>query len=208
MAEVFECHDKSSFEIFAYSHGPEDRSELSVRLRRAFHEFVDLREMTDTEAAKRIKSDRIDILVELKGYTKGARTGIAAQRPAPLQVSFVGFPGTMGASFIDYVIADPFVLPMSQQPFYTENIVHLPALLPAKRQQEADFQHRADARRMWSSRSGIRILFIQQYLQDHAGVFWYLDAPLDRYPGKRAVALGDECSRQGQPPRRSSETGG
>ena len=126
MAEVFECHDKSSFEIFAYSHGPEDRSELSVRLRRAFHEFVDLREMTDTEAAKRIKSDRIDILVELKGYTKGARTGIAAQRPAPLQVSFVGFPGTMGASFIDYVIADPFVLPMSQQPFYTENIVHLP----------------------------------------------------------------------------------
>ncbi len=126
MAEFFECHDNSSFEIFAYSHGPEDHSELSVRLRRAFHEFVDLREMTDTEAAKRIKTDRIDILVELKGYTKGARTGIAAQRPAPLQVSFVGFPGTMGASFIDYVIADPFVLPMSQQPFYTENIVHLP----------------------------------------------------------------------------------
>ena len=113
MAEFFECHDNSSFEIFAYSHGPEDHSELSVRLRRAFHEFVDLREMTDTEAAKRIKTDRIDILVELKGYTKGARTGIAAQRPAPLQVSFVGFPGTMGASFIDYVIADPFVLPMS-----------------------------------------------------------------------------------------------
>jgi protein O-GlcNAc transferase len=82
--------------------------------------------MTDAEAANRIKADRIDILVELKGYTKGARTGISARRPAPVQVSFVGFPGTMGASFIDYVIADPFVLPMDQQPFYSEKIVHLP----------------------------------------------------------------------------------
>jgi protein O-GlcNAc transferase len=126
MAELFERHDKSCFEIIAYSHGPEDGSELGARLRGAFDEFVDLRTMTDAEAAKRINADRIDILVELKGYTKGARTGISAQRPAPVQVSFVGFPGTMGASFIDYVIADPFVAPMDQQPFYSEKIVHLP----------------------------------------------------------------------------------
>jgi protein O-GlcNAc transferase len=72
--------------------------------------------MTDDEAAKRIKTDRIDILVELKGFTKGARTGISARRPAPVQVSFIGFPGTMGAGFIDYIIADLFVLPMDQQP--------------------------------------------------------------------------------------------
>src|SRR3984893_19132178 len=78
------------------------------------------------EAAWRIRADRIDILVELTGYAKGARTGIAAQRPAPVQVSFAGFPGTMGAGFIDYVIADPFVLPMDQQAFYSEKIVHLP----------------------------------------------------------------------------------
>ena len=102
MAELFERHDKSSFEIFTYSHGHEDRSGLSMRLRDAFDEFIDLREMTDDEAAKRIKADRIDILVELKGYTKEARTGISARRPAPVQVSFIGFPGTMGASFIDY----------------------------------------------------------------------------------------------------------
>ncbi|MGA9486002.1 MAG: tetratricopeptide repeat protein [Methylocella sp.] len=126
IAELFERHDKSCFEIVAYSHGPEDRSELGTRLRSAFDEFVDLRAMTDAEAANRIKADRIDILVELKGYTKGARTGISARRPAPVQVSFVGFPGTMGASFIDYVIADPFVLPTDQQPFYSEKIVHLP----------------------------------------------------------------------------------
>jgi protein O-GlcNAc transferase len=90
MAELFERHDKSCFEIIAYSHGPEDGSELGARLRDAFDEFVDLRTMTDAEAAKRTKVDRIDILVELKGYTKGARTGISARRPAPIQVSFVG----------------------------------------------------------------------------------------------------------------------
>jgi protein O-GlcNAc transferase len=126
MAEFFERHDRSCFETFAYSHGAADHSELGVRPRAAFDEFVDLRAMTDDVAAKRIKADRIDILVELKGYTKGARTGISAQRPAPVQVSFIGFPGTMGASFIDYVIADPFVLPADRQPFYSEKIVHLP----------------------------------------------------------------------------------
>ncbi|HUB63100.1 MAG TPA: tetratricopeptide repeat protein [Methylocella sp.] len=126
MAELLERHDRSCFEIIAYSHGADDRSELGTRLRSAFNEFIDIRKMTDDDAAKRIKADRIDILVELKGYTKGARTGIAARRPAPVQVSFIGFPGTMGASFIDYVIADPFVLPMDRQPSYSERIVHLP----------------------------------------------------------------------------------
>ena len=89
MAELFERHDKSCFEIVAYSHGPVDRGELSARLRAAFDDLVDIRAMTDVEAARRITADRIDILVELKGYTKGARTGIAAQRPAPVQESFV-----------------------------------------------------------------------------------------------------------------------
>jgi protein O-GlcNAc transferase len=103
-AELFEHHDKSCFEIVAYSHGPDDRSKLSARLREAFDDCVDIRAMTDDKAARRMKADRIDILVELTGYTRGARTRIAAQRPAPVQVSFVGFPGTMGAGFIDYVI--------------------------------------------------------------------------------------------------------
>ncbi|QBR71631.1 hypothetical protein CU048_10470 [Beijerinckiaceae bacterium] len=126
MAELFERHDKSNFEILAYSHGPDDRSELGARLHDAFDAFIDLRGMTDDEAARRIHSDRIDVLIELKGYTKGARTGISARRPAPVQASFVGFPGTLGADFIDYVIADPFVLPMDQQHLYREKIVHLP----------------------------------------------------------------------------------
>jgi protein O-GlcNAc transferase len=126
MAELFERHDKSQFEIIAYSHGPDDKSELGLRLRKSFDRFIDIRAVTDDEAARRMKADKIDILVDLKGYTKDARTGIVARRPAPVQVSFVGFPGTMGAGFIDYVIADPVVLPIDQQAFYREKIVHLP----------------------------------------------------------------------------------
>ncbi|WP_036255592.1 tetratricopeptide repeat protein [Methylocapsa acidiphila] len=124
--ELFEHCDSSRFEITAYSHGPDDRSEMSARLRAAFDHFVDLRALSDDEAAARIRADKIDILIEMKGYTKGARTGISARRPAPVQASFLGFPGTMGADFIDYVIADPFVLPLDQQEAFSEKIVHLP----------------------------------------------------------------------------------
>ena len=83
--ELFERHDKSCFEIVAYSHGADDCGELSARLRAAFDDCGDIRAMTDTEAARRITADGIDILVELKGYTKGARTGIAARKWAPVQ---------------------------------------------------------------------------------------------------------------------------
>jgi predicted O-linked N-acetylglucosamine transferase (SPINDLY family)/SAM-dependent methyltransferase len=124
--ELFEQHDKARFEIFAYSLGSDDYSALSARLREAFDHFVELRDRTDDEAARRIHADGIDILVDLKGYTKDARTGITARRPAPVQVSFLGFPATLGADFIDYVIADPFVLPMDQTSCFDEKIVHLP----------------------------------------------------------------------------------
>ncbi len=126
MAELFERHDRSRFEVIAYSHGPLDCSEMRYRLGKAFDSFVDLRNFDDREAARKIHDDGVDILVELKGYTQGARSEIAAQRPAPIQVNYIGYPGTMGADFIDYVIADPVTLPMDQQPFYDEQIVHLP----------------------------------------------------------------------------------
>ena len=126
VTQLFELHDRSRFEIIAYSHGPDDHSEIGARLRKAFDHFVDLNSLSDDEAARRIHADGIDILIEMKGYTSGARTGISARRPAPVQASFIGFPGTMGADFIDYIIADPFVLPMDQQEFFTEKIIHLP----------------------------------------------------------------------------------
>jgi protein O-GlcNAc transferase len=126
VVELFERHDKSRFEIFAYSLNRDDHSELSERLRSAFDHRVELHDCTDEAAARRIHADAIDILVDLKGYTKDARTGIMAYRPAPIQVSFLGFPATMGADFIDYIVADPIVLPMDQQCFFDEKIVHLP----------------------------------------------------------------------------------
>ena len=126
IAELIELHDRSRFEVFAYSHGADDHSAIGARLRKGFDHFVDLRPLTDDEAARRIHDDGIDILIEMKGYTSGARTGIAARRPAPVQASFLGFPGTMGVDFIDYIIADPFVLPMDQQEYFSEKIVHLP----------------------------------------------------------------------------------
>lgn len=126
MVGVFEQHDRSRFEIIAYSHGASDGSELRHRLDRAFDRFVDLTGVDDRIAAQRIYDDKVDILIELKGYTQFSRSEIAAHRPAPIQVNFLGYPGTMGAAFIDYVIADPITLPMDQQPFYDEKIIHLP----------------------------------------------------------------------------------
>ncbi|MGB8278336.1 MAG: tetratricopeptide repeat protein [Methylovirgula sp.] len=126
MAELFERHDRTRFEIIAYSHGMDECSEMRYRLGKAFDAFVDLRNLDDRQAAQRIHADGIDILVELKGYTQLARSEIAAHRPSPIQVNYLGYPGTMGSDFIDYVIADPITLPMQQQPFYDEKIVHLP----------------------------------------------------------------------------------
>jgi len=92
----------------------------------AFDHFVDIYLAPPFEAARRIYDDHIDILIDLKGYTGQARPEILVDRPAPIQVNYIGFPGTMGADFIDYIIGDPFVTPLEHQPFYAEKIVQLP----------------------------------------------------------------------------------
>jgi len=126
MAELFECHDRDRFEVFAYSYGPDDHSPMRARLAAAFDRFVDIRARSHHEAAELIHAEGVDILVDLKGYTHHARPAISAYRPAPVQVSYLGYPATMGADFIDYIIVDPFVVPSSQQPFFSERLVHLP----------------------------------------------------------------------------------
>jgi protein O-GlcNAc transferase len=126
MAELFERHDRDRFEVFAYSYGPDDNSPMRARLAGAFDRFVDIRALSHHEAARSIRADKVDILIDLKGYTHHARPAISAYRPAPVQVSYLGFPATMGADFIDYLIVDPFVVPGSQQPFFSERLVHLP----------------------------------------------------------------------------------
>jgi len=127
IAELFEHHDRSRFSIAGYSYGPDDKSDLRKRLVKAFDSFVDLRDLSDRDAAQKIYDDGVDILIDLKGgHTTDANIGIPAYRPAPVQVNYLGYPGTMGASFIDYIIADRFIIPEDQEQFYSEKVVCLP----------------------------------------------------------------------------------
>ncbi len=126
MAELFERHDRDRFEVIGYSYGPDDHSPMRARLASAFDRLVDVRGQSHREAAARIQADAVDILIDLKGYTHQARPAIAAHRPAPVQVSYLGYPATMGADFIDYIMVDPLVVPTGQQPFFSERLVHLP----------------------------------------------------------------------------------
>ncbi len=126
IASVFEQHDRSAFDIRAVSFGQDQPTHMRTRLIRAFERFDDVQSMTEDVIARELRKDEIDIAIDLNGHTKDARLGIFAARPAPVQVTFLGYPGTTGAPFFDYVLADPFVLPHDQQPFYSEHIVHLP----------------------------------------------------------------------------------
>jgi predicted O-linked N-acetylglucosamine transferase (SPINDLY family) len=126
MAQLFEHHDRGRFEVFAYAYGPDDGSATRARLRGASEHFVDVSQESYFAAARRIYGDGIDILVDLTGYTFGARPQILAPRPAPIQVNWLGYPGTMGADWVDYLIADPFIISREQEPFYAERVVRLP----------------------------------------------------------------------------------
>ncbi|MFQ5507731.1 MAG: tetratricopeptide repeat protein [Leptospirillia bacterium] len=125
-AELFERHDRARFRVFGYSYGQDDGSPLRARLEKAFDRFTDLRAASFAQAVEKIRADGVDILVDLAGHTKNARTGILARRAAPVQVNYLGYPGTMGANFMDYIVADDFVVPTGQQPFFSERLVHLP----------------------------------------------------------------------------------
>lgn len=125
-AGALEAHDRSRFEVTLYSHSRDDRSELRERVRQGSEHFVEITELTAEQAARRIREDAIDILVDLKGYTKESRPEIFAYRAAPVQVSFLGYPGTTGAPWMDYVIGDPIVTPLEHGPFYTEKIAQMP----------------------------------------------------------------------------------
>lgn len=126
MAGLFERHDRSRFEFAAISYGPDDGSQMRARLVRAFGKFVEARTLADAQVARMLRDMEIDIAVDLKGHTTDSRFGILAHRPAPIQVAYLGYPGTTGADFMDYVLADRRVIPESEQPFYAEKVVYLP----------------------------------------------------------------------------------
>lgn len=126
MAGLFERHDRSRFETIAISWGRDDGTPMRARLERAFDDFIDARGMSDEAIAALLYERRIDIAIDLKGHTEDARPGILALRPCPVQVTYLGYPASTGAAFIDYVIADRDVAPFTDAPFFSEKIVHMP----------------------------------------------------------------------------------
>lgn len=123
---LFEAHDRTRFRFSGISIGPNDGSGMRKRIEGALDAFEDWQGLGDDDIAERIRSGNTDILVDMTGYTGGARTGILARRPAPIQVSYLGYPATMGVDYVDYIIADATVLPPACWPDYTEKVVSLP----------------------------------------------------------------------------------
>jgi protein O-GlcNAc transferase len=125
-AELFELHDKSRFEIVAFDNGWDDGSTLRRRMAAAFDEIVTIAAMPDDEAARAVAERRIDILVNLNGWFGLGRTGVFARRPAPLQVNYLGFPGTLGAPYLDVIVADADTIPEGEEGAYVERVLRLP----------------------------------------------------------------------------------
>ena len=126
LTQVLESHDRSRFEIIGLGCGPDDRSGTRARMIRAVDKFHDARTFSFRRIAETLRALEVDIVVDLNGHTEGSRLSSLAHRPCPVQATWLGCPGTTGADYIDYLIADPIVAPLSQQEFYSERIRHLP----------------------------------------------------------------------------------
>jgi predicted O-linked N-acetylglucosamine transferase (SPINDLY family) len=137
IAELIELHDRSRFEICGYSYGPDDRSTMRARLQRAFDRFVDLSPLPHADAAAAIHADGVDILLDMGGYTTYSRPEILALRPAPVQVNYLGYPGTMGAEFIDYLVTNSFITPPDRAGDFSEKLVCMPGSYQASDRKRA-----------------------------------------------------------------------
>lgn len=127
LPEIMELHDRNQFEIFGFSTGPNDGSAIRQRLTAAFDHFVDISALGSESGAKRIRDEDIDILVDLQGWTTGERASMLALRPAPIQVNWLGFAGSIGLRrFADYILGDAIVTPLEHAAYYAEEIVQLP----------------------------------------------------------------------------------
>lgn len=127
IAEVLELHDRSAFEVIGFAFGNDSQDEMRQRIRAGCDRFIDVRSMSDRQVTEVSRAMGIDIAIDLGGYTEGARTDIFAMRAAPVQVSYIGYLGTMGAPYIDYLLADKTIVPESHQPYYREKIAYLPS---------------------------------------------------------------------------------
>jgi tetratricopeptide (TPR) repeat protein len=126
MAELFERHDKDKFDLIAFSFGPDTKDEMQVRVAKAFDQFIDVKGMSDLEVAQFSRELGVDIAIDLKGLTKDSRLRIFSFKAAPIQVSYLGYPGTLGVDYFDYLIADKTLIPEASVQHYSEKIVYLP----------------------------------------------------------------------------------
>jgi predicted O-linked N-acetylglucosamine transferase (SPINDLY family) len=126
MAQVFATHNHEHFEVYAFSYGPDKRDEMRHKLIANVDKFYDVRNMSDAEIIELAKATNLDIAVDLKGYTKDHRLSLFSSRLAPVQISYLGYPGTLGADFIDYIVADQTLIPEDKRRYYTEQIIYLP----------------------------------------------------------------------------------
>lgn len=134
MAELFELHDKERFEVFAYYCGtPVPQGPVTDRIKAAVEHWAEIRGLSDDDAAQRIATDGIDILVDINGHTRDARTAVFARRPAPIQVNWLGYPGSMGSAFHHYLIADDWIIPPDAELYVSERVLRLPCYQPNDR---------------------------------------------------------------------------
>jgi predicted O-linked N-acetylglucosamine transferase (SPINDLY family) len=126
MIRAWELHDKSKFEIFAFDNGWNDGSDYRQRIDKAFANIFDISKMPDLEVVKLIQENEIDILINLNGFFGEFRQRVFSYRPAPIQVNYLGFPGTIGSEYVDYIIADKTVIPEESKGYYVEKVVYLP----------------------------------------------------------------------------------
>jgi len=157
LAGVFEQHDRQRFETIGVSFRPAANDAMATRVRNAFEQFIDVSARSDRDVAELIKTLEVDIAVDLMGYTANSRTAILSHRAAPVQVNYLGYPGTMGADYIDYMIGDSFVVPEAERQFYGEKIIYLPHTFQAN-----------DSKRQISELTPSRV---QAGLPEHAFVF-------------------------------------
>ncbi|MDA8689312.1 tetratricopeptide repeat protein, partial [Rhodobacteraceae bacterium] len=126
MGKIFELHNKNRFQIFAFSYGPDSQDTLRKKLMTAVDVFHDVRRMNDLQMVELARAEKLDIAIDLKGFTQNSRLAPFSYGLAPVQISYLGYPGTLGADFIDYIIADPVLIPENKRQYYSENVIYLP----------------------------------------------------------------------------------
>jgi len=126
IAELIELHNRKIFEVIAFSFGRDSKDKMQLRISKAFDQFIDVRLKSDKDIAIISREMSIDIAIDLKGFTQGQRLGIFSYRAAPIQVNYIGYPGSMASEYIDYIIADRLLIPSQSRKYYSEKIVYLP----------------------------------------------------------------------------------